>query len=429
MYGLYNLIAIPLLYLTFHFASLFSPKIRRGIRGRKHWQHSVKEQLQDLGKPRIWMHSSSYGEFLQGRPVLERLKKQRPDATIIVTFFSPSGYDNIRATSPVDRIFYLPFDTPSNAKRFIAMIDPAVAVIVRHDVWPNYVHELNRRHIPVVLIDASLPETSSRFWPGVRRLNRPLFSQFTRILPISQEEKRRFLRLGYPESQMVITGDTKYDQVILRAQNSKRVAHIAAHPLLQSRPVWVVGSSWPSDEKHVIPAFVNVKRTLKDALLIIAPHEVTEDHLQALKKKLMQAGMVSIRLSGLADEQNSADALIIDRVGLLANIYGLGQVAFVGGSMDRKVHNVLEPAGYGIPVLFGPCYHTQAEAVTMVESAAATVITNADEMAYHIIQFLTDKEKNRQFGERARRLVMAHAGAAEKTMQIILTLLSAARAK
>ncbi|MBN2012353.1 3-deoxy-D-manno-octulosonic acid transferase [candidate division KSB1 bacterium] len=418
MYLLYNLIAIPFLYVVFRFAGVFNSKIKRGIVGRRHWQKQLVSEIFKLPHPRVWIHSSSYGEFEQARPVLERLKIQYPKISIVVTFFSPSAYEYIPLAPPVDYICYLPFDTKSNAQQFIEIVKPAIAIIVRHDIWPNFLHELTARDIPTVLMDASIPATSSRLWPILRGMNKTLFKQFSAILPISNDEKQRFQSILGNEVEMTITGDTKYDQVIRRAADMEKISDLVNDKRLQNVPVWVVGSSWPSDEKHILPAYTKVIRKFPEFKMIIAPHEITESHLADFEEQCEKLKISTVRYSQW-DCRTRYQILIIDVIGLLAHIYGIGTIAFVGGSMEQKVHNVLEPAAHGIPVLFGPCYDTQAEAVILADSQGGRVVHNVDDMADVIIDLLENPELCQRMGEAARNLVMAHAGAAEKTVDVI----------
>jgi 3-deoxy-D-manno-octulosonic-acid transferase len=182
----YNFIVIPMLYLSFHAAGLFNDKIRRGIRGRKNLLTRISKDLKDITNKKVWFHISSYGEYEQAKPVMVQLKAARPDVVIIVSFFSPSAYEHIKVSPPVDYICYLPMDSKSNAKQFVSIVDPVLAVVVRHDIWPNFIWELNRQHVPVVLIDASIPPKSSRLWPIFRGFNRNLYSSFNYILTISK---------------------------------------------------------------------------------------------------------------------------------------------------------------------------------------------------------------------------------------------------
>ncbi len=415
----YNVIVIPLLYLGFHFIGLFNDKVRRGIRGRRGVLKKLKNDLGTFQSPRLWFHISSYGEYQQAKPVLMKLKSDLPDLFIVVTFFSPSAYEHIQSEQPVDYICYLPFDTLHHVRRFLALVDPVLAVVVRHDIWPNYIWTLNQKKIPVILIDASLPVHSSRFWPIIRSFSRRLFSSFDEIYTISQEEKDRLSVLVSDPDRLIVTGDTKFDQVHQRSLNMQKIDHLQHHPSLKDRRIWVVGSSWPADEEKIIPCFASLAKKFTDLLLIIAPHEPSEGRISDIESLLGIHGLAAVRYSHFQSVSMGFRALIIDRIGLLANLYSLGTIAFVGGSFESKVHNVLEPAIYGIPVMFGPKIWTQAEAELLVKRDAAWIVHSTEELTERVTHLLENPELANQLGQRARQVVLEHTGATEKIASLL----------
>ncbi len=420
---IYNLIVIPLLYLGFHVAGLFNEKIRRGIRGRKNLLPTIVNDLKNINKKKAWFHISSYGEYEQAKPVMLQLKAARPDIAIIVSFFSPSAYEHIKLSQPVDYICYLPMDSKANATRFVSIVAPMLAVVVRHDIWPNFIWELNQQHIPVVLIDASIPQKSSRLWPIFKGFNRNLYSNFSFILAISKFQSKTFNDLLGHNQKTILTGDTKFDQVYQRTRETDKVAHLVNHPYLKKKPIWIIGSSWPEDEKRVITAFARLKNKHHKLLMIIAPHEPTEQRVSEIEKQLAALNISAIRYSELTENNSDFDALVVNKMGLLANIYSVGIAAFVGGSYAQNVHNVLEPAAHGIPVLFGPKINTQPEAKLLVATAGGFIVKTVDEIVNKMDVLLNNRDMAHKTGENAKDLVMEHVGAAEKTTSVLLKVL------
>ncbi len=413
---LYNTIVVPLLYLVFYLLGLINSKIKRGILGRKNLIRDIADPLAKLGKgrPKIWFHVSSYGEFLQVKPVLNELKKNTPDTFIIVSFFSPSGYENVPETNPIDFKCYLPFDSYFRAKQFVSLLSPNAAVIVRHDIWPNFAWRLTRNNIPLFLIDASLPQHSSRFWPILRTLNRHLFSLFEAILVISKDEAQNFQKLIRDAKRIITIGDTKYDQVFERSQHREKLDLLLQSTVLKKSKVLVAGSTWPEDEAQIIPAFQQLVQQFPDLVLIIAPHEIDAHRIEQVEDRLHKAELSSVRYSQFKAEKFDARCLIIDKIGLLANIYYLGAMAFVGGSFHYKIHNVLEPSVYGIPVLFGPKMKNSSEAENLLKHKAAILVNSTADIVDVIANFLQNPNLAKEFGERAKSIVMENVGSSRK---------------
>jgi len=411
-----------MLFLAVIIASFVNSKIRSGIRGRKKIIQNIQNNLPPLESKcqRIWIHVSSYGEFLQVKPVLNHLKRVKPNLFIIISFFSPSGYDHINIEPLIDFKCYLPFDTYFQAKKFISIISPQLAVIVRHDIWPNFAWRLNYENIPLVLIDASLPQNSSRFLPGLRALNKVLFSCMEAILAISEDEKEKFSQLVDDPEKITVIGDTKYDQVFERSQNLDRISQLLAEPKLREKKILVVGSSWQTDEDYLIPAFQQLLQKFNDLVMILAPHEPQSHRIDEIENRLKQAYLNSARLSELKPGEFDSHCLIIDRVGVLANIYYLGNIAFVGGSFHYKIHNVLEPAIYGIPVIFGPKINTSSEALYFLKQDAAILVNSTQEIVDVVKNLVENPEQAEQYGNRAKQLVMQNVGNSEKIAQFLL---------
>lgn len=419
---LYNCLIVPLFYLSAKVASIVNPKIRQGMRGRRKIIKKIGESLRIINNTgaRVWVHVSSYGEFLQVKPVLTELKKLNPDLFIIISFFSPSGYNNAKLQSPIDFKCYLPFDSYVQAKKFISVIAPRVAVIVRHDVWPNFVWRLRQEKIPLVLIDATIPPKSFRLLLIFKAINRSLFSLMEAILAVSETEAEKLGKLVTDPGKISIIGDTKYDQVFERSQNLDRIAVLLEDPILKQKRIFVVGSSWQADENYLIPAFRQLRERFDDLIMILAPHEPSPKHVQQLEFELEQAQLTATRLSLFKPGQFDSHCLIIDQIGLLANIYYLAEFAFVGGSFHSKIHNVLEPAVYGIPVLFGPKMINSTEAEHLLTNEAAILVKSTQEIVDVISNLMENPALAKAYGERAKQIVMQNVGSSKKIAKFLL---------
>ncbi|MDZ7292964.1 MAG: hypothetical protein ONB42_23840, partial [candidate division KSB1 bacterium] len=415
----YNLIVIPLLFLGFHFVALLSrlgfhqfDKIRIGIEGRKALFAELETQLHRVHNPglRFWIHAASMGEYEQARPLLQEIGQRFPDAVRVLTLFSPSAYAHLnRANIPAEVVSYLPFDSMSNARRFLNLVNPNAAIIVRHDFWPNHLWEAGRRGTVLLLADASV-SANARSWrhkPIVRHFNRAVFDTFEVICAVSAKATSSLLDLVRRPERIIITGDSRYDQVLFRSQ-SKKVEEVLPKEWRDHSTIFVAGSTWPSDEEVLLPAFASVRKHLPQLRMILVPHEPTAEHLARLERQLANFDLGSVRLSALQagremgrirerkkigeGEGESAShaffppVLLVDRIGVLAILYGAGQVAFVGGSFGPGVHSVLEAAVHGVPVLVGPRFQNSPEAVELLANNLLVSVVNVDECRQQLLE-------------------------------------------
>ncbi|MBC8182599.1 3-deoxy-D-manno-octulosonic acid transferase [candidate division KSB1 bacterium] len=397
-------------------------KTRKGLSGRFGLIKKLKNELPVKKSDRdvTWFHVSSYGEFLQAKPVLDQLKKKNPKLFIFVTVFSPSGFENIKVEQPIDYLCYLPFDRYFTIKKFISIINPKIAVIVRHDIWPNCVWLLHKKGIPLYLIDASLPKNSSRFKPLFRYLNQVLFCKLAGVFVISEEEVRKFQKLGVESDKIKIFGDTKYDQVYERSLNNEKITQLIDHPILSNKKVLVAGSTWQEDEAVLISAFRQVHEKNKDTFLIIAPHEPALKRITDIEQQCHKANIKTVRWSDLGKFENETKCLIIDRIGLLSAIYSLGDVAFVGGSFYYKIHNVLEPAVFGIPVFFGPKMTTSAEAYKLLEHEAALIVNSVAQIVNLLTKIFKNTKFAKKYGDNAKNLVKQNIGSSKRIAAFLI---------
>ncbi|HEX9251634.1 MAG TPA: glycosyltransferase N-terminal domain-containing protein, partial [Ignavibacteriaceae bacterium] len=388
----YNFLVLPFLYAVLHSAGLFNKKIRTGIIGRKR----VYEELIlsatsiDKNKKLIWFHSSSLGEFEQAKPIIERLKQEK-DVNVLITFFSPSGYVNSKKYPHADLISYIPFDTKSNAEKFIAITNPTLSVIMRYDVWPNMITSLNNKNIPVYLVDATLRDNSPRLLPLIKSFHKILFGKFSRILTVSDSDAEQFKSFGFDDKKVSAVGDTRFDRVYQRSLLAKEKRLISSN-VLKDKKILVAGSTWEQDEEVIFPAFLKLANVDKSVLMIVAPHEPTLLHLEKIENEF--AGKLkTIRFSHL-NNYSDERIIIVDSIGILLTLYTYANVAYVGGSFKQNIHNVLEAAVYGTPVLFGPKIENSQEATKLAEIGGGIIINNKRQ-AYRNLRRLFENENLR----------------------------------
>jgi 3-deoxy-D-manno-octulosonic-acid transferase len=412
--ALYNVVVIPLLWMGAH-AALFNSKIRRGLYGRRNLFQQLERDVQKLKhKRRIWFHSSSMGEFEQAKPIIAALRNRYKEIEIIASFFSPSGYDHSKNYKLASLITYIPFDTKANAARFIDLIKPTAAVMVRYDVWPNHIWALRERNIPTFIANATMKQTSTRLRRSWRGFNADLFNQFCAILTVSQQDADAFAQFNLSQPQVQAVGETRYDQVWQRSIEA-RTKHVIPLHVLKRKKIFVVGSSWEEDEDVVVPTFRKLLQYDNNALMILVPHEPTLEALENIEIKL-GIRPASIRFSDLNDYDGES-VVLVDSVGILMALYQYAHVAYVGGSFRQGVHNVLEPAVYGIPVLYGPKHENSQEAVELAKRGGGFVVRDQQECYRVLRSFLRDNRFRREVGEVSLALVKENIGATERFLK------------
>jgi 3-deoxy-D-manno-octulosonic-acid transferase len=419
----YNVIAVPVLYAGFYFISLFHKKVRKGIRVRKTLFQDLEKRVRSFdGKgPRFWIHNSSMGEFEQAKPLIEALKQRFPDGSVIVSFYSPSGFENVQNYPHADILCYLPFDSYGKAKRFVATIQPDVAIMVRHDLWPNHLWRLKMQNIPAILINCSV---RPKYWfhlPFLCAASRSFFQYFDSVLAVSQETKfywNRY-RLGFQEVNVV--GDTRYDQVVRRAKEAEKIV-TPLRKLKRQRKCVVFGSTWPSDEEAIFEAMRRLHETKTDLWMVVVPHEPVVEHLDQISERLNQMNMRFAFFSQIEKHPDmDTDVLVVDRIGILASLYALGDFSFVGGGFGPGVHNVLEPAALGKVVIFGPKHTNSFEAVQLKKRGVGFEVKSGDDLFMFILSFLKDEKRLSELGEKAAALVRENVGATERIVKYIET--------
>ena len=409
---IYNIFVIPVLAVLIGIASIFNKKIRAGITGRKRiFEDLIINRLAlDNSKKTIWFHSSSLGEFEQAKPIIEKLKNEAR-VNIIVSFFSPSGFENSKKYPFADLITYMPFDSKWRAERFIKVVKPDVAVFMRYDIWPNHIWELGKKNIPALLVDATMKKKSLRKIPLIKSFHKYVFGKFNKILTISEQDSKGFIEFGCSIEKIEIVGDTRFDRVYNRSLAAKTIK-IIDEKILSDKKVLIAGSTWEQDEDVLLPIFKKLAKFDEKVLLIIAPHEPTLLHLEKIENEF--AGeLETIRLSLLNNYINQR-IIIVDSIGVLSILYNHADAAFVGGSFKQNVHNVLEAAVYGVPVLFGPKIENSQEAKQLVETAGGMLVRGKKEMYRRLRSLFQDENLRLRRGNKSFEYVQKNIGATEK---------------
>ena len=385
--------------------------------GRKDWARILSQKMEPLkGQPVIWFHAASLGEFEQGRPLIESLRERYPQYRIVQTFFSPSGYEVRKNYKGADVISYLPYDRLPDCKKFLDIVHPDYAIIVKYEFWGNILQELKRRSIPSYLVSGIFRPRQAFFkWYG--GMLRPVLDCFTHLFV--QDEESKNLLAGIGVTNVTICGDTRFDRVIAIQQQAKVLDW--AEAFSAGKFTMVAGSSWPKDEDIVLDHF-NRTPGMK---LIDAPHEIHEEHVQSIISKLKRpymrySEMKAILESGdaaakdaLIEKLKSVDCLIIDAIGFLSSIYKYGDVAYIGGGFGVGIHNTLEAAVYGMPVIFGPNHQAFREALGLKEAKGGFSIENSADYDALMGRFMSEKDFLTDAGDRAGAFVQNNSGASE----------------
>ena len=402
------------LYKLFNFlyplaAGIVSPvneKARLWLHGRKNIFPQLTEAFAENTSPVIWVHCASLGEFEQGRPLIERLKELYPSYKILLTFFSPSGYEVQKKYAQADYIFYLPVDTSSNAKTFLNITKPSLILFIKYEFWFYYLTEAKQRNIPLLLVSALFRKDQPFFkWYG--NIHRKMLFCFTHIF--TQEEGSTALLQSIGIQEMSVSGDTRFDRVLTIASRFEPVPEMQA--FCQDHTVIVAGSTWLEDEEQLYH-YVN---THADIRFVIAPHDIGKDRLAECTQLFRHAILFSQykeQGSNQSISASSANTIIIDNIGMLSRLYKYATVTYVGGAFGGDgVHNVLEAAVYGKPVVFGPVFDKYLEAVELVEEAGAFTVEDALELDKTFDELLNDAELYENAADASFQYVQKKAGA------------------
>lgn len=413
---IYNLIT-QAYYLGIRLAANWNEKAKLWVKGRvgliEKLTHEISAKRTD-NQRLVWMHCASLGEFEQGRPVLEMLRKEHPEIKILLSFFSPSGYE-IRKNYPIaDWVTYLPADSATDASRFLDAVNPDLVIFVKYEFWYHYLTTLRERKIPTLLISAIF-RPSQPFFKWYGRLHREMLGCFDEILV--QDEASLELLGKINLKNVTLAGDNRVDRVLEIAKHPYSLP--AVELFCGDAPVLVCGSTWPADEAMLTPIFTH--ENFKDWKFILAPHDVQPARLKEIESKL---AVKTIRLTQLSNGNHSeARLLLVDNIGLLSSLYFFGKVAYIGGGFGQSIHNTLEPAAHSLPVVFGPKYHKFEEAVWLVERGGGFVVRNGQELI-GVLENLSNPVQQQKAAVATKQYFVQRAGATQHVMDKLNTLLN-----
>ncbi|MDX6188980.1 glycosyltransferase N-terminal domain-containing protein [Flavobacterium sp. Fl-318] len=408
MLFLYNLVV----YLATFFlkiVSLFSPKIKLFTEGRKNVFTILEEKIKPTDRT-IWFHAASLGEYEQGLPVIEKIKEKYPSHKIIVTFFSPSGYEVRKNNTVADVTLYLPLDTKSNAKRFLKLAHPELVFFIKYEFWLNYLKELKENKTPTYLVSGIFRDSQMFFkWYG--GFYREALKTFTYFFVQNQSSKEKIEALGF--HNVIVSGDTRFDRVNAILERDNTLDFI--ENFKNNQTTIVIGSSWPKDEA-LLAEYIN--QAPENVKFIIAPHNIKADQIASLTAQITKSAVL------YSEKENSDlptyNVFIIDTIGLLTKIYSYGTIAYVGGGFGNPgIHNILEPATFGIPIVIGPNYANFAEAVQLVTLGGCTVINNKEELKQNLDRLISDETYYKEKAQICKSFIQDNKGATNSVMEIV----------
>ena len=400
-------VAIYLYLCGVALASIFSKKVKKMWKGERQTLDILKSKV-NPNHQYIWFHAASLGEFEQGRPLIERIRADYPEYKILLTFFSPSGYEVRKNYEHADIVCYLPIDTIRNARRFLRTVRPCMAFFIKYEFWYNYLHILKHRNVPVYSVSSIFREHQIFFrWYGKSYAG--VLRCFTHFFVQNEKSKHLLHTIGIDTVDVV--GDTRFDRVLQIKEKAQQLPIVEAFKA--DKKVFVAGSSWAPDEDIFIP-FMN---ECKDWKMIIAPHVISEEHLKRIEEKCK--GKTVRYTATTPEEAAQAQCLLIDCFGLLSSVYHYGEVAYVGGGFGVGIHNVLEAVVWKMPALFGPNHQRFQEAQELIKARGGFEITDSSSFAHMMQQFMTQQEYLRLSGEAAGSYVESKAGATHKILKQI----------
>ena len=408
---IYNFV-VSVTWLFLKLTSFLNPKLSLFVKGRKHTFSSIEKDITKKDKV-IWVHAASLGEYEQGLPIMEKVKIEYPSHKILLTFFSPSGYEIKKNTKVADVVCYLPMDIKRNARKFLDLAHPELVIFIKYEIWPNYLAELKKRKISTLLISALFKKTQIYFksFGGFMRKALATFTQF-----YVQDENSKSLLNSIGTKNVTVTGDTRFDRVHEILQQDNRLDFMENFKL--DNFCFVAGSTWPEDEKVILP-YIN-SSSLGEKF-VIAPHNIKPEHINDLKNSITKKSVLfsNISAQSLAD----IDVLILDTIGLLTKVYSYADAAYVGGGFATGLHNTLEPAVFGIPVLIGPNYAGFIEAEKLVRLGGIIPTNNEQEFSNSLKSFTENKDLRLKTGSINSEFINKNRGASIQIIEDIRTLL------
>ena len=422
---IYNIIIIPILYFGVIIASIFSKKLYTNLKARDKVFKELEENKVRLNpyKKTILFHCSSMGEYKQVIPIINKFSKGDNEGrfNIILSLFSSSAYEHLSDIPGVDIVTYTPLDFYKQTKKFINICRPDLVIISKHDVWPNFIFSLNKREIPVYLVNALFATDSKMGHWYAKPFYKTLFKRLTGIITIDEDNKNRFKSLDISDNKLFISGDSRFDTVVFETNDFLNNSDLVKM-LKISDKIFVAGSSWPDGEEIIINSWQKVKNQFNDAFLIIVPHEVNIEHIYKIETKCQENSLSHVIFSELTEKTNllDFDILIIDSIGKLSEIYGVASISYVGGGFGKSgLHSVLEPAAYNIPVLFGPNLQKSPEANEMERENCGFIFKNEDEFYNHVNRIWSNKYFYVDIANSSKHFIDSKLGATAKILDIV----------
>lgn len=399
-----------------YISSLFKPKAKLWVNGRKQWRERLNSQLQKLStKNRIWIHCASLGEFEQGRPVIEAIKKQAPDTVIILSFFSPSGYEIRKNYEYADLVCYLPPDFKKNAKDFIESCNPHTVIFVKYEFWLNYLFTLHQKKIPTYLISAVIKKHQPFFkWYGGNFLK--ALKTYKHVLVQDAESLNLLKDLGVNSG--ILCGDTRVDRVLQGAKNTAEIEKLKS--FCGNEMCLIAGSTWERDTQILLESYSNLLSTFPKLKLIIAPHETDDSSIRELTHQLQSSRLTYTLFLNEIDV--TVQVLLINTIGILSTAYKYGCIAYIGGGFNNGIHNILEPAAHKLPVIFGPNHRKFNEAQDFIDNKAGFEVKNTTELTAILRELLTDSSLMENSSNAAHRYLEKNSGATLKILDKVLSI-------
>lgn len=413
---LYSYLFIPISLLAFNILSPFNKKIRESLSGRRKMKALLNNY--EFSKEKVvWIHCASLGEYEQAKPIIDKLKENDGDIKIVLTFFSPSGFNAVEHKN-IDFKAYLPFDYPSSTKKFIQKINADILILAGYDVWPNFIRYTHQAKLPIFIISARLREGSHRLKPIISFWQKEIYSKIDKVLSVTEDDTERFIHMGVRRDAIKVLGNTRYDQVIER--RGETVPFESELSLLsKGKIVLILGSIWKSDTTVIFDSLLKVLDLNPKLLVIFVPHDPEIKFLDQIISQLETKNFGTVKYSALEENKSECRAIIVDSVGHLVGLYKFAHIAYLGGGFGPGVHNVMEPAVYGIPVVYGPKLKNSVTAKYLNEFGGGFIVKTGNMFGEVLTELLQDNDLRVEAGNSARKVIIDHSGATENTVREI----------
>ena len=413
---LYSYLFIPISLLAFNILSPFNKKIRESLSGRRKMKALLNNY--EFSKEKVvWIHCASLGEYEQAKPIIDKLKENDGDIKIVLTFFSPSGFNAVEHKN-IDFKAYLPFDYPSSTKKFIQKINADILILAGYDVWPNFIRYTHQAKLPIFIISARLREGSHRLKPIISFWQKEIYSKIDKVLSVTEDDTERFIHMGVRRDAIKVLGNTRYDQVIER--RGETVPFESELSLLsKGKIVLILGSILKSDTTVIFDSLLKVLDLNPKLLVIFVPHDPEINFLDQIISQLETKNFGTVKYSALEENKSECRAIIVDSVGHLVGLYKFAHIAYLGGGFGPGVHNVMEPAVYGIPVVYGPKLKNSVTAKYLNEFGGGFIVKTGNMFGEVLTELLQDNDLRVEAGNSARKVIIDHSGATENTVREI----------